>query len=109
MGEILKRAGLVARRRRRSRTARFSEPFSEVIAPNDVWTADFKGQLALASDPVMYRPSLWIWVMQRFYYGATLPGRAARAKRTIGDALTSSIAAATSARTRDGWRLAAKR
>ena len=56
----------------------------------------------------MYRPSFWIWLMQRFYYGAALPGRAARAKRTIGDALTSSIAAATSARTRDGWRLAAK-
>jgi transposase InsO family protein len=44
MGEILKRAGLVAKRRRRSRTARFTEPFSEVNAPNDVWTADFKGQ-----------------------------------------------------------------
>lgn len=44
MGEILMRAGLVARRRRRSRTPRFTEPFSEVAAPNDTWTADFKGQ-----------------------------------------------------------------
>lgn len=44
MGEILKRAGLVPQRRRRQRTPRYSAPFSAVEAPNDVWTADFKGQ-----------------------------------------------------------------
>jgi transposase InsO family protein len=44
MGEVLKRAGLVPKRRRRKRLPRYSEPFSAVEAPNDVWTADFKGQ-----------------------------------------------------------------
>lgn len=44
MGEILKRGGLVAQRRRRSRVSRFTQPFSAVEAPNDVWTTDFKGQ-----------------------------------------------------------------
>jgi transposase InsO family protein len=44
MGEILKRAGLVPQRRRRQRAPRLSVPFSAVEAPNDVWTADFKGQ-----------------------------------------------------------------
>jgi transposase InsO family protein len=44
MGEILKRAGLVPPRKRRKRTPRYSEPFCAVEAPNDVWTADFKGQ-----------------------------------------------------------------
>lgn len=44
MGGILKRAGLVSPRKRRKRTPRYSEPFVAVEAPNDVWTADFKGQ-----------------------------------------------------------------
>lgn len=44
MGDILKRAGLVPQRRRRQRMPRYSEPFSAVEAPNDVWTTDFKGQ-----------------------------------------------------------------
>jgi putative transposase len=44
MGEILKRAGLVPKRRRRQRMPRYSEPFASVEAPNDVWTTDFKGQ-----------------------------------------------------------------
>lgn len=44
MGEILKRAGMVPTRRRRQRVPRYSEPFSTVQAPNDVWTVDFKGQ-----------------------------------------------------------------
>ena len=43
MGEILKRHGLVAEKRRRSRVPRYTQPFSAVEAPNDVWTADFKG------------------------------------------------------------------
>jgi transposase InsO family protein len=45
MGDILKRAGLVPPRKRRKRTPGInSEPFVGVEAPNDVWTADFKGQ-----------------------------------------------------------------
>ena len=70
---------------------------------------DNEAQLALAADLFMYRPSFWVWLMQRFYYGAAMPGRDAREKKGITDALTSSIATATTARTRDGWRLAAKK
>ena len=44
MGEILKRAGLVSPRKRRQRAPRYAEPFAAIEAPNDVWTADFKGQ-----------------------------------------------------------------
>lgn len=44
MGEILKRAGLVSPRKRRKRVPRYSQPFVDVEAPNDVWTVDFKGQ-----------------------------------------------------------------
>ena len=54
MGEILKRAGLVPERRRRKRTPRYSEPFSAVEAPNDVWTTDFKGQFATRDGALCY-------------------------------------------------------
>ena len=70
---------------------------------------DNEAQLALAADLFMYRPSFWVWLMQRFYYGAAMPGRDPRAKKGLGAALTSSITTATSARTRDGWRLASRR
>ena len=42
-GVMLDRAGLVARRRRRRRSAPWSEPFSNAEMPNDVWSVDFKG------------------------------------------------------------------
>lgn len=77
-------------------------------APHRVFW-DNEAQLALAADLFMYRPSFWVWAMQRFYYGAALPGRAARAKKTISSALTASVATATSQRSRDGWRLVARR
>jgi transposase InsO family protein len=43
MGDILKRAGLVATRKRRHRIVRHVSPLLHVSAPNDVWTTDFKG------------------------------------------------------------------
>jgi ferredoxin len=70
---------------------------------------DNEAQLSLAADLFMYRPSFWVWVLQRFYYGSEMPGRAARERRGFGDALTTSINVATTDRTRDGWRLAARK
>lgn len=43
-GEILKRHGLIAPRRRRARHRHPGRPYVEMRAPNDVWTADFKGE-----------------------------------------------------------------
>ena len=42
-GNLLDRAGLVRRRKRRQRTAAWSQPFDEARHPNDVWSVDFKG------------------------------------------------------------------
>ncbi len=42
-GEILDRAGLVKRRKRRRHAAPWSEPFAAAERPNDVWSIDFKG------------------------------------------------------------------
>ena len=42
--ELLKRAGLVRQRRRRSRVGHPGPPLSEMEEPNAVWSADFKGQ-----------------------------------------------------------------
>jgi len=43
VNELFKRRGLVKPRRRRSRSEHPGKPFVETDAPNDVWTADFKG------------------------------------------------------------------
>lgn len=43
VGEILDRAGLVRRRKRRRHSAPWSTPFAAADEPNDVWSIDFKG------------------------------------------------------------------
>ena len=43
-GEILKRHGLIEPRKRRVRHRHPGRPYVEMGAPNDVWTADFKGE-----------------------------------------------------------------
>src|SRR5437016_8475482 len=42
--DILSRHGMVPRQRRRRRLAHPGKPTSQVLAPNDVWSADYKGQ-----------------------------------------------------------------
>jgi transposase InsO family protein len=42
--EILKRHGMIPRQRRRRRIGHPGKPTSQVLAPNDVWSADYKGQ-----------------------------------------------------------------
>ena len=43
IGELVKRAGLVVRRRRRRRTEPYTEPLGHAVESNRVWCADFKG------------------------------------------------------------------
>lgn len=43
-GEILKRHGLIVARKPRARHRHPGRPYVEMRAPNDVWTADFKGE-----------------------------------------------------------------
>lgn len=43
-GEILRRQGLVSERRRRNKAPPYSRPFQDCEAPNQVWSADYKGQ-----------------------------------------------------------------
>jgi transposase InsO family protein len=43
IGEALRRAGLSARRRRTRYPVPLTRPLAAATAPNDVWTADFKG------------------------------------------------------------------
>lgn len=42
--EIMKRHGMVPKRRNRHRIGHPGKPTSSILAPNDVWGADFKGQ-----------------------------------------------------------------
>jgi len=43
IGDLLRREGLSLGRRRRAAVSPASRPFLDVAAPNDVWSADFKG------------------------------------------------------------------
>ena len=48
-GAILKRAGLVKRRVRCHRVSPYSEPFENCQEPNQIWSADFKGDFVLGN------------------------------------------------------------
>lgn len=54
VGEILKREGLVKSRRKKHRTPPYAEPFNKCSEPNEVWSADFKGQFRTADGKLCY-------------------------------------------------------
>lgn len=49
MGELLKREGLVVARKKRRKTAPYTEPLAHADGPNRVWCADFKGWFRTAN------------------------------------------------------------
>jgi putative transposase len=51
---ILKQAGLVETRKKRSRTPPYGEPFQECLGPNLVWSADYKGQFKTGDGKLCY-------------------------------------------------------
>jgi transposase InsO family protein len=54
IGELLKSRGLVTCRRRRKASATPSYDLTSPDGPNDVWTADFKGQFRLGNNQLCY-------------------------------------------------------
>lgn len=54
IGAILQRAGLVPSRRYRKRLSVVRPPLTQAVAPNDVWTIDFKGQFATLDGALCY-------------------------------------------------------
>jgi ferredoxin len=70
---------------------------------------DNEAQMSLVADLFMYRPSFFVWLLQRFYYGSELPGRVTDKKKGYTDSLSAAMNVTTSDQTRDGWRLAARR
>lgn len=71
---------------------------------------DNEAQLALVADLFMYKPSLLVWLIQRFYYGSGMPGRDdGDKKKGYTEALTAAAQVSTSDTTRDGWRMAAEK
>jgi ferredoxin len=70
---------------------------------------DNEAQMSLVADLFMYRPSFFVWLIQRFYYGSGLPDRANRERKGYEDSLSDAANVTTSDQTRDGWRLAATR
>lgn len=54
IGEILKEAGVVEKRRQRRRTPPCVGPFADAQHPNDRWTLDFKGEFRLGNRHYCY-------------------------------------------------------
>jgi transposase InsO family protein len=54
VSEILKRKGLVTPRVRRHRARAYAAPFTACDKPNDVWSADFKGQFRTGNGKLCY-------------------------------------------------------
>jgi transposase InsO family protein len=54
VGEILKKEGLVKPRRKKHRTPPYSERLGKWERPNEVWSADFKGQFRTADGKLCY-------------------------------------------------------
>jgi ferredoxin len=79
---------------------------SEGVPKRVFW--DNEAQMSIAADLFMYKPSFLVWLIQRFYYGSGLPGAELTEKKGYEAALSAAGTVTTSAKTRDGWRLAAK-
>ncbi|MDQ6886064.1 MAG: leucine zipper domain-containing protein [Gemmatimonadota bacterium] len=84
VGALLKRAGLVRPRRvRAARSTTRNWGQSAAVAPNDVWTADFKGQFRLGTGPYCY-PLTVADAYSRFLIGCTaLPATDAILTRSV--------------------------
>jgi putative transposase len=52
--DILKRHGMIPTRRQRRRIGHPGKPTSQILAPNDVWSADYKGQFLTADGYYCY-------------------------------------------------------
>jgi ferredoxin len=78
---------------------------SEGVPKRAFW--DNEAQMSIVADLFMNKPSFLVWVLQRFYYGSALPGRPNDKKRGYSESLSAAANVTTSAKTRDGWRLAA--
>jgi transposase InsO family protein len=54
VGDMLKRHGLVAPRRRRSKLTHPGRPTTPFLGPNDIWAADFKGEFLMGDGAYCY-------------------------------------------------------
>ena len=76
-GEILKRHGLVQPRRRRRRPPPPPKPVIEARQPNDLWTADFKGEFRMGDRRLCY-PLTVADRMSRYLLGCEAKSSVAR-------------------------------
>lgn len=52
--ELLKREGLVKPRARKRHSTPYGAPLVQAVAPNDLWSADFKGQFRMSNGQLCY-------------------------------------------------------
>jgi transposase len=69
--EILGRHGMIAKKRRRRTIGHPGKPTSSILAPNDLWCADFKGHFKTRRRPLLLSPDHHRWTQP---LPACLPG-----------------------------------
>jgi transposase InsO family protein len=85
IGEILKRNGLVRKRRRRSPRTTWRPARTAADRPNRVWTADFKGQFRLGNGALCYPLTILDGYSRYLLVCRALRGTAARPARAVFD------------------------
>ncbi len=73
--DILSRHGLVPKQRRRRHIGHPGKPISQILAPNDVWSADFKGQFKTTDGLYCYPLTVTDGVFTRLFKEFGLPRR----------------------------------
>lgn len=53
VAELLKREGMVKARKRKRHSTPYGAPFAQAGAPNDLWSADFKGQFRMGNGQLL--------------------------------------------------------
>src|SRR5512132_920114 len=73
--DILSRHGLVPRKRQRRRIGHPGKPTSQILAPNDIWSADYKGQFRTGDGRYCYPLIGTIPYRLRMPHAVERPGR----------------------------------
>ena len=83
IGDWLKKHGLVNKRKKRQRVPPYTQPFIKAQSPNDVWSADYKGQFYTKDRHVCYPLTISDNYSRYLFKCTGLPGPRYRITRAV--------------------------
>ena len=103
IGEILSRHGLVKPRKRRNKTPPHTQPLAHAKAPNDVWSADYKGQFRLGDSRWCYPLTISDNASRLLIACRALPGTKLEPSRAVYEQAFREYGLPLAIRTDNGW------